>query len=284
MATTKDIQEKSKKLASKLSTYGMNVSEYSRSPAGGKMVFIISPSVSGDQIRLWAGERSKINVVGDKDWRQAVLQVDEEKRTIVREFKYSARSDWEAKARAERELENLFVVPGRARTSSKIIGTTKQLKTTEYLQYHVEAKLTIPRSSVNLLVGMDETAHFVAALPKRVDSVKEAHEILKPEDLPENNVVRQGEWFFEPVDNETYEKLEMLVELNPNLLGEKVMERNSTHKAKQGIYIKNDLYVIGYIIDTRKDRHDPIYLGDWHRVVRNKEISMPRTTRTRYWD
>jgi hypothetical protein len=48
---------------------------------------------------------------------------------------------------------------------------------------------------------MDEGSYFISLLPKRVKTVQEAFEVLKPARIRKGNITdykRQGEWFFIP--------------------------------------------------------------------------------------
>jgi len=64
------------------------------------------------------------------------------------------------------------------------------------------------------LVGMDECHLFVAQLTSPATSVKQAHEGLRPRDVPAGKaakklkVVRQGEWFFQPATDQELRQIE----------------------------------------------------------------------------
>jgi hypothetical protein len=56
---------------------------------------------------------------------------------------------------------------------------------------------------------MDEGSYFVSLLPKKVKTVQEAFEVLKPKRIRKENITdyqRQGEWFFIPADVQIKEK------------------------------------------------------------------------------
>jgi len=66
----------------------------------------------------------------------------------------------------------------------------------------------IPAADRWILIGKDEGHLFIAILPELVDTVEEAHECLKPDEvkkLRETEYTRQGEWFFLKT-NTTYYK------------------------------------------------------------------------------
>ncbi len=126
----------------------------------------------------------------------------------------------------------------------------------------------------SFLVGMDETSNFVCRLPEAVDTVEKAHEVLRPTGLLPHTV-RQGEWFFVPVENEVVSIGDMNYMPNRTLQG-------TTHSAehtvegylrdKDGKITRHVLLAKGLISDSRKGRHAPVDLGDkWHEVIRNTE-------------
>lgn len=130
----------------------------------------------------------------------------------------------------------------------------------------------------DFLVGMDETANFVCRLPKRVETVEEAHEVLRPEGLLPH-AKRQGEWFFTPVRE--YDKAENcacgkpLTECGKNLsvVSMALSSRSgvTTHLVRQFSH-RGVTFAKGLVEDNRKGRHAPVDLGDtWHRVDRNTE-------------
>jgi len=70
------------------------------------------------------------------------------------------------------------------------------------------------------LVGMDESHLFIAQLTSPATSVKQAHESLRPRDVPAGRamrklkVVRQGEWFFMPASGEELGRIEGHIKVN----------------------------------------------------------------------
>lgn len=128
----------------------------------------------------------------------------------------------------------------------------------------------------DFLVGMDETANFVCRLPQQVDSVEEAHEVLRPKGLLPH-AKRQGEWFFTPVkEYDKDEKCECgkpLAEHEGRLSMDNLRSRSgdTTHRVRQFTHM-GVTYAKGLVEDERNGRHAPVDLGnEWHRVDRNTE-------------
>lgn len=131
----------------------------------------------------------------------------------------------------------------------------------------------------DFLVGMDETANFVCRLPMAVETVSEAHEVLRPKGLLPL-AKRQGEWFFTPVKE--YDKEERCEcgkrltehEVTLSVAPESLRSPSSgvtTHSVRQFTH-RGVTYAKGMVTDDRKGRHAPVDLGDtWHRVDRNTE-------------
>ena len=168
---------------------------------------------------------------------------------------------------------------------------------------------TIPKSEQTFLIGTDEHSQFVCGLPERVKTVKAAHKSLRPSDVPAN-APRQGEWFFVPATAEEKKKVEQTIasdyeELGSLWLGSADIgavsmwtpddayhdnQEDTSHAAYTGVLFRykpgnsktfrKALFVRGYVVDDRRPdgrqpRHKPLWLHDWHRVVRNLEINVP---------
>lgn len=128
----------------------------------------------------------------------------------------------------------------------------------------------------DFLVGMDETANFVCRLPEAVETVDEAHKVLRPQGLLPH-AKRQGEWFFTPVkeyDKEVRCPCGSSLDEHEHLLSEENLRSRvgtTTHRVSQFTH-RGVTYAKGVVTDERKGRHVPVDLGDeWHRVDRNME-------------
>lgn len=180
------------------------------------------------------------------------------------------------------------------------IGEITVREDLEYVDRYTHIDLTaevtaiVPASKQALLVGYDEEDLFVSMLPKQAKSVADAHKLLIPKGV-DNRAVRQGEWFFQPVSEKLSEELDNQVAQDPNILGtpedlsyeypgDQVASR-SDHYATV-IHHKNKLYAIGFVTDhrhknrrgTKKPHHQPLFLCDWHEVIRNNEIQVEQVT------
>lgn len=139
------------------------------------------------------------------------------------------------------------------------------------------------------LSGTDETmvdawcSYFLAQLPRAVDSVADAIEALKPQEVLEAEaqgiqVKRQGEWFFIPVDGPLRGASDVLgvdngqQGLPVKYLRHRNAERQRRHlcthlKMKQGVR-----YAKGTVRHTGGE-HKMLKLGNvWHRVYENEEV------------
>jgi hypothetical protein len=128
------------------------------------------------------------------------------------------------------------------------------------------------RTVNHLLIGMDETANFISPLPKKVKSIRNAHNDLRPKNVP-RGALRQGEWFFIPATEA------MVKTINGQLrMIHKLQLGNTTHYALSGIHAKENRkyhdFAIGYIWDNRPGHHKPLYLDKWHKCVHNAEAEL----------
>jgi hypothetical protein len=157
-----------------------------------------------------------------------------------------------------------------------------------YYEANVTAEVKTKRTTTFLL-GVDETSHFISVLPKKVENVAAAHELLKPEEFQGKKMPkgtkRQGEFFLVPVSDEEVNKF--MTENKLQVRQGVPLEKHSNHKATYAIpasikkgYARYDkaraygnvVYAKGSVYDNRGYRHAPVELGDtWHKVVRNNE-------------
>ncbi len=138
----------------------------------------------------------------------------------------------------------------------------------------MEATVTaeVGASEMILLLGWDERAMFVAALPKAVKTVKNAHEILRPKGVPKD-ALRQGEFFFVPVSQKISDALDKKF-CQSNWTECSQLGASENHMAAMHLDYDRKEYAAGMIWDKEK-RHDPIWLDGWFEVVHNAELDLP---------
>lgn len=137
-------------------------------------------------------------------------------------------------------------------------------------------------TKTTFLIGIDEERPFISVLKKHVNTVKQAHDELKPSGL-KAGYKRQGEWFFIPVSKK------MDIELTSKFMKQPrsyhlpyegfALEQNSSHRSSFVMHHDKKKYVRGKIRDTRKGMHAPLYLKVWHEVIRNNEVKVEPTVR-----
>ena len=280
---------------------GLRVSPYLRGPLGAES-FCLSLSRE-NTVRFWLGA-AQVEFDVDRKLRQVVVAAHEKERQITRTYSVSLSSSTEYGVFIER-ARGLFPVTaaGMVLGDVEILDTdavTEDKKSRRVvrpwrdsrnrMRYNVRVRCTgtIPEGQPNhLLIGFDENSQFISVLPKRAETVAEAHQVLRPKGISDK-AKRQGEWFFDPVSKAVATKIEKHIRMH----GEKVIETNrslvirrprqrwvladqSSHHARKWLQIGKVVYVSGEIYDTRLARHKPLNLGDtWHRVVRNAEVDL----------
>lgn len=270
--------------------------KYARGPAGADPFVISIQEMGGGPgvFRTWQG-KSEIEVTPNKKLRQAVITASEPERVLSRAIPLSK---WDVRSLAH--VKPTKVTKDLERTAKDYFGERVVIPETAGLKYNytlgkiseqsnydgassynvdVKVEATVPATSQSLLVGMDETHYFVAALPEKALTVVEAHEILRPASAKKDGTKRQGEWFFIPVS----ERLSKELFKHTDQLEYAMLEDGSTHVGSTLIHGKGT-YAIGVIQDERKGRHEPLILTSWHQVRRNNEIEVKSQPRTRYWD
>lgn len=296
----KELRQRAKEITEKISSYGVPAHPYGRGPDG-KFIFTIG--IHEDlELVLWPGE-AEIEVVGSKRHKQVVLTVKETRREVVHEVKTSARyffdekeaKNWKVDDNVRRQLQDAFPVrfPGRAKVRWQYDDVKVVKSSDNYFVMAGKVTAFVSATRQSLLAGYDETGLFVCLLPRIVSSVDEAHEALRPDGIDEN-AVRQGEWFFQPVTRATSRRIETFLRENPAALTMRWLgdDRNreigaiTTHKAC-GVVYHGAFYVIGYVVDSRagKVHHEPLWFDDWHQVFRNREVPVAQAQgRRRSWD
>lgn len=119
------------------------------------------------------------------------------------------------------------------------------------------------------LIGIDG-APFVAQIPNTVETLSDAIEYLKPVEVKRAeeagmSVIRQGDWYFVPVDR------------TPR--GEPTEDtalEGTDHIAAEAVALKTVTYVRGIV---RHGEHAAVELDGWHKALRNKAIRVGRLAR-----
>jgi hypothetical protein len=141
------------------------------------------------------------------------------------------------------------------------------------------------------LCGKDDRHLFIAQV-REGNTVAEAHESLRPELARQAEmrapglVRRQGEWFFLPLSAEERERLAAYMRARPRALKSNrsvgmggrphtadavvIVDRRFRNRHRE--YRRPETYARGYV---RHADHLTLYLDDWRRVVRNREIAAP---------
>lgn len=245
-------------------------------------------------IRVWQpkSETLDLAVVGDAKKRQAVISAVEPARTIRKTLKINGRQN-PGINRFRTRFRNSITLPG---SPAIIVGEIKDVTKPRKGEHIIlpgqmrtwEATISakVAKSDQHFLVGMDETYQFIAALRGKVESVDEAHEILRPK--VKSDAIRQGEWFFNPLSTKLSQELDDYVGSNPLAIKAHRME-SSTHECLSSITYMGKRYASGWVVDHRASHHAPLWLDDWHEVIRNNEVVVARTSTnmrrvTRYWD
>jgi hypothetical protein len=276
----------------KLKDIGIKALKYSNDPTDFDIFIMRKEDVGkGGEIRFWFGSNPdlKVKVSTNKSQRQAVLNVIEPEREIIQEYTFYAYSNqrdnleslldqatYEFPVRfpetVEDEVQWSFV-------ENPTLVDQKDSNRDPYsrIAFKAKVKAIAPASEQSALVGVDESYHFISILPKSAKSVTEAHEILRPEGVTED-AYRQGEWFFQPVDQELSDILDSkasdLRELEL-LTEEESYNTEATHVATTGVEYQGKKYAIGFIIDVRgENHHGNLWLPEWCEVIRNTEVIM----------
>jgi len=295
-----------------LTSVGIKAKEYANpSSVGVKGTFVIGTESAGRGILIRNTPTAKIEIATNEEKRQAVLNIVEEPLNSVRKVKVTLTKE-EIKAIGTNihsyvvtnKLRNNFPVyiPGANLSVANVKISKKLPDGKAIVSGDVRASMGRKRE-ISFLIGMDETSHFISVLPKKVKTVEEAHESLKPKNLPKvAGIKRQGEFFFVPTTNEVVE--EFMKQTKKEVRRSVPLEKDSNHVAQYAIPVairkvvkrhafdsvsQNDMYqkgthfVRGLIYDKRGYRHAPTDLGEtWHTVMRNEEKRPPRAVARRY--
>ena len=286
------------KIAKKLEGFGIAAKTYVRGPSGPE---IFSLAIDKGKIMLWPGA-AEITVYGTSKQRQVVINAIEKRRKVTHEVTLvrmwsggttlrglgpkEVRITKNLRAELIRQFPVAFPDQDAVQWEvSNLQETTKPppvetFNNKEYRDFKATVTATVPASRQSFLVGYDESALFISMLPKLAKSVKDAHKMLRPKGV-DHRAVRQGEWFFQPAPEPIAKQLDARVAKNPDLMGRskrlggfRMGGNETTHQADY-IRHRGKYYAIGWVTDRRKTHHAPLFLADWHRIVRNREIEPP---------
>lgn len=293
-------------LVKKLAEANIVVKPYARNPLPGAGL-ILNPGTSGKEIRVFCNPKiAKIKINLSKQFNQAVLNIIEPKRIItrtadVKHYCYNDTIETVRKAVEKRKSYLSVVIPGNFKITGKItkkgekdlLNCDFKLKHGSFIFIQTTFTAVIPKTELNILLGKDDNAHFVCAIPKKVNSVKEARRSLRPDNVPPGSK-RQGEFFFVPVNMNENDINNIVQFKNASFCSDihRALEKFSTHTAQEIILFNKTsrfykkMIVKGKIKDRRKGRHHTLMLNSWHQVIRNKEIVIPfeEQLKNRYWD
>jgi hypothetical protein len=273
-----------KNVVEALKKFGIRAQAYAKPPVT-KDVFVLSILPKGNEgtIAIHQGQ-AKVDVHGSKVERQAVLSVVERGRIVTRQVKtVRYQKEKPNTEQAQSALRSAFPIQMNeakwSYSNIKIEDAKKQVtgqpgNKTWRITGTVTASVG-KKTTNNFLLGVDESHNFIAPLPKKVASVHDAHMLLKPKGLRAGSL-RQGEWFFEPCTKEECAKFDEMVDEKGNTRVQSIELGQSTHIVKSGMRVDNVIYAIGFVTDKRHGHHASLFLPKWHKVVRNKEIPMPR--------
>jgi hypothetical protein len=287
----------------KLHEAGIKAADYKRLPAGHpRAVFLatIRPDTGPGTILIHEGN-ARIHVSPDRKQTQALVTVSEAARTIERVVVIQETDSKKLRNKhlrpTQQQIRNQVRVETPAGVSWVLVPgrswrVTRETPTLASIRGTVRAN--VPASVVNLLMGMDESHNFIAGVPGNPRTVHQAHERLAtivgedPEQL-RRHALRQGEWFFMPVDHTTDLLLPRMFdhrEANFRLEGgwHEVADAGVTHVGRNEF-----VFARGRVRDRRRGHHAPLFLRGWHRVIRNNELRTIPTIgagpqRTRSWD
>jgi hypothetical protein len=223
----------------------------------------------GEYFQIWPGDHhNEIEVLSsDRSFTQLVLRVQEPRRRFVEIV--PKRFSW-TRERAEARAQS---------TGGRILQET---------HHDWRLEMWTPAVDRRYLCGKDDLHLFIAQVV-RGDTVPEAHESLRPEEvrraeaLSPGAVARQGEWFFLPPSGEEGERLVAQLRDRPRALklsapigsggtphlAEFVAAVDRRTRTQHREYRVREVYAHGAVVHPE---HAPLWLKDWRRVVRNREI------------
>lgn len=291
--TVKECRMFAEELGERMSDGNIPYEPYKRAPL---TTGVAALTITDGAIRFWPGNADVKVSDPNKDHRQIVLRVDERKRVLTCNYTVNLRwerhfsnSDGEISEESMRRLrleaQRFFPVHLPRRTFENISISDIQIRNGNRIeQFRASATVNAPGSDQSFLVGMDETAPFVAPLRNHPKTVTAAHASLRPAGVPAT-ALRQGEFFFVPAtrreQKEIQERLENFhgTRVSPWQnggyigMGFRPIENGSSHHAMT-VSVGRTRFAVGPVLDTRSQHHAPLMLDGWHRVVRNNEMVM----------
>jgi hypothetical protein len=143
------------------------------------------------------------------------------------------------------------------------------------------------------LCGKDESHLFIAHLPRRAGSVKQAHALLAPvvpADYSTRSSIRQGEWFFLPAIETDLTELARIEVLGYGLRTNAGIAETARWRRPGRPHVASAIRVLkGTSTDpgrrvfvrgeVRHPDHRTLLLRDWHRVLPNGELPNARGIR-----
>lgn len=272
---------------------------------------VFTIEINEKKLRLWSGI-ADIEVLVSKPQRQAVINVVEAERVVTEEVNLRSirkhRVGLEPKEKLhvttklrDMLIDNFPIVFPNPDVVKFRVTELKEVKRTDGLKvepqdayYNFTAKVTatVPASTQSFLVGYDEHDLFISMLPSKPSSVKHAHELLRPPGVGKD-AIRQGEFFFQPVNKTVGEYLDRLIAKRPDFIDdasypiERQNGQESTHYCVMvtppGKVYRGKQFTIGWVTDRRsrgyrkpaESHHDPLFLTDWHEIIPNLEIEPP---------
>lgn len=296
--TLEPVRERAAEIEGWLNEVGIKTKPYVNPPLD-RDVFAMN--LEGNSLRFWPAI-AQVEVATDKDKKQAVMVVTEDRREITRVYQLQSRQNFPP---TREDVFRRFPVQVPRRRFGKfsvrdLTSTQVKRQREEQLReaqetggrityytstWEVTATIIVPPTETTFLVGFDERRQFICMLPERVESVKQAHKVLRPAGIS-SKALRHGEWFLDPVSNDIRKKIEAHILRHPTQVAMRPLESYSSHWAVT-VRVEKQTYANMVVYDTRQDRHGPINLDGWHRVVRNNEV-VPRSTQQRntqrMWD
>lgn len=227
--------------------------------------------------------------------RQVIILIEEAARSMTREVKFS---NYAAEV-VERAWQTNFGVS----LPESAVFTVKNVKHREWeaSDYPTGTKPTIghgrwehtatvtakvPATKLYFLVGYDENHMFISCLPKKAESVDEAHRILLPKEVKGvKNYLRQGEFFFIPA---TEKELELIADADASTddnypLYLQKDGRDSDHEAQVVASVRKKNLLLDFCTGkVYNERHKQLFLNGWYKVVVNNEVPNPGDSTT--WD
>jgi len=130
----------------------------------------------------------------------------------------------------------------------------------------------------HLLVGCDERQLFMCELPKPCTSVKQAHEALRPANVPKKTI-RQGEWFFVPATASEVEGIDRALVRRNTAINQYIPRAGKPHVVEE-IALAGGVFARGAV---RHPDHKTIHLRGWYRIVKNLEVVQNRSVLGGTW-